>query len=650
MKPCTLCLFVACLTLAACRRPAGACWEVPALPPAAGPTIDALTRLDGQAAGPLAGWERRDARVMGDRVELELGRAEEGAHLTLVHPSKGASAATSRYFAVQARAEGTPALALALADLLRARETADPWTWLPRPTSRAVGQEPAPPPAPSAPSPFPWAVGAAGLASLVAGWAAARRRSRHSVTSRAPDAPLPRRLGVPAALAVAGALVVPHVLRWAASGPDSYDLGLFAHALWNAVQGCGFFSSAEGMDHLGWHMSPILWALVPAYAAFGSPLVLLLANGLALALAAWPLWRLARASLPALAALAAAALVLAHPALGSLNRDFHPVALAVPFLLLAVTGAETGRASWLVAGALLAPASEETAALPLMGLGLYLLVGRESRIRGAALLAFGGLALALAFALWLPAFGGDAVPALRRYAALGATWTEVLAAPLLAPTAFWGRLLSEASLGYLVKLLAPLAFLPLLAPRAWLVLLPPLLQVLLADGGALTSLNGHYEALLLPGLALATVQGVARLAARASPRTDPPLQGAPAAAWLLAVPLLAAPFFHANLGRGHFADLAPPPGVTECRRSLAAVPPGMGVASSPRWQARLADRPVAAIVTSPDQLPRDHAPFDALLWPASDWGAPPPGALPAGFAPALATPACTLFLRTEEGR
>ncbi len=671
-----LLFIVTCLSLAfpACHRPEG-CWAVPVLGPSAGPLVDALTTLEGPLPAGLAGWERTAARVSRDRVDLELARGDQRAHLGLVHPSaaaapggvKGLEAPRSRFFALDAPAEDatTQAVGAALLGLVRDREGADPWTWLPRPTSRAVGREAASTAAtddePSTPRGAPWGLLAAGLAALALGLGAARVFAKRAVgdATGARWTP-PRALAVALASGALGAVfLLPHLLRWQGLGPDSYDLGVFAHAFWNATQGCGFFNSPEGLDHQAWHMSPALWALVPVYAAVGSPLVLLLANGVALALAAWPLWRLARVGLAPAAALAAAALVLAHPALSSLNHDFHPVALAVPLLLLGVVGAVRGRAGVTLGALALALTSEETVALPVVGLGLYLLAGRGSRRLGLLVTALGAAALVVAFLWWLPAFGGDALPAVRRYASLGTSWGELLAAPFVRPALFWGRLFSEGSLAYVVKLLAPLACLPLLAPRAWLVLLPPLLQVLLADGDALRSLNGHYEALLLPGLALATLQGLARLATWAGgtdrppdPRTEP--DSAARYGLLALVPALAAlllvPIAHGSLGRGHFSELRAP-NSADLARVLAAVPPGVGIAAPARLQARLADRPVASIVQRPADLASSEAlsPLDAVLWPTALWAHTDPDARPPrGFAPALVTPSCTLYLRTEE--
>ena len=292
---------------------------------------------------------------------------------------------------------------------------------------------------------------------------------------------------------------------------------------------------------------------------------------------------------------------------------------------------------------------EETAALPVLGLGLYLLCKRETRGRGAVIVGVGAAALALALAVWLPAFGGDGVlPTARRYASLGSTWSDLLVAPLTRPALFWGRLFSAPSAAYVLALLAPLAFLPLLAPRALLVALPPLLQVLLADGAALRGMTGHYEALLLPGLAWATVQAIERVAGWRWIAGSEPTHRPHAPAWLALLPLVATPLFHASMGRGHFSDLATP-GSTDFARVVAAVPPDAGVAATARLQTRLADRAVASILQGPADLPTRAAdvPFDALLWSTAEWGPPIPGGQgpPAGFAPALTTPSCTLYVR-----
>lgn len=646
------------LAVMACHRPEG-CWQVPVLGPSAGPEIDRLTTLDGSVPAALAGWTRASAQASRDRVDLELTRGDQHARFALVHPSEEPDAPRSRFFALSAPTGDQAAreVGRALLALVREREGADPWTLLPRPTSRAVGREPVPVATaadePSTPRGVPWGLLVAGLGALALGLGGVRLLGRRSSaraegTAEAPTFARATTLATVAlaAVALAALFVLPHVLRWQGLGPDSYDLGLFAHAFWNATEGCGFFNSPEGLDHQAWHLSPALWALVPLYAAVGSPLVLLLANGVALALAAWPLWRLVRDGLAPAAALAATALVLAHPALSSLNHDFHPVALAVPLLLLGVVGAIRGRAVVSLGALALALTCEETVALPVIGLGLYLVVERGSRRLGLAVASLGVATLLVAFALWLPAFGGDALPAVRRYASLGTSWGELLAAPFVRPALFWGRLFSEGSLAYVIKLLAPLAFLPLLAPRAWLVLLPPLLQALLADGSALRSMNGHYEALLVPGLALATVQGLARVAAGVAPDESTRMRARALTLWPALAALLLVPLTHGSLGRGHFSELEAP-NRDDLSRVLAAMPPGVGIAAPARLQARLADRPVAVIVRTPADLegPDALAPLDALILPPTAPGTPEPFPAPRGYRPALVTPSAILYLR-----
>jgi uncharacterized membrane protein len=96
-----------------------------------------------------------------------------------------------------------------------------------------------------------------------------------------------------------------------------------------------------------------------------------------------------------------AILYLSNPSLHGINvRDFHAAALAVPLLLAAIYFAEVGR-PWLFAGAtVLTLMCREDAAVPVMGLGAWLALGRRRWLAGGAT-ALGALTLLVVDVLWV---------------------------------------------------------------------------------------------------------------------------------------------------------------------------------------------------------------------------------------------------------
>src|SRR5260370_2999377 len=142
--------------------------------------------------------------------------------------------------------------------------------------------------------------------------------------------------------------------------------------------------------------------------------------------------------------------------------------------------AEAGRPWLFAASVLLTLATREDAAIPVVGLGLWLAVSKRRWLWGAALAA-GAFALIAVDTRWLmPYFRGAPYPHFGRYAQLGRSVPEIVATVLLHPFRALGGLLTGKRLVYLGALFAPPAFLPLLAPGPLAGLAPPLFQNLLA--------------------------------------------------------------------------------------------------------------------------------------------------------------------------
>ena len=122
---------------------------------------------------------------------------------------------------------------------------------------------------------------------------------------------------------------------------SAFDLGNYDQALWNAAHGRGLALTtlpSLTLNRLGLHVEPILFLFVPLYWLWPNPLGLLWLQTLALGLAAWPLFLLARGRLGS--EWPAVAIVLAYlllPATQSVNLfDFHAVALSPLFMLTAI--------------------------------------------------------------------------------------------------------------------------------------------------------------------------------------------------------------------------------------------------------------------------------------------------------------------------
>lgn len=114
-------------------------------------------------------------------------------------------------------------------------------------------------------------------------------------------------------------------------GTYAWDLGIFNQALWTTLHnGKFFYSTCELLinpsgSFFGIHFSPILFLLLPVYAIYSSPQILLVIQSFILALAALPLYKLVRHVVKyRLVGIVFVLLYLFYPPLQGINWfDFH---------------------------------------------------------------------------------------------------------------------------------------------------------------------------------------------------------------------------------------------------------------------------------------------------------------------------------------
>jgi uncharacterized membrane protein len=149
------------------------------------------------------------------------------------------------------------------------------------------------------------------------------------------------------------------------------DLGITENLLWHTAEGRMFESSLEGRSHLGVHASFIYLILVPLYVLAPRPETILVAQAVLLALAALPLFLLARRLLESnAAALLVSVLYLLHPAVqGAGFYDFHELAFAPVLFFAAAYALEKDSSVLLWTSALLLLLVKKDCAFVVGGLG-----------------------------------------------------------------------------------------------------------------------------------------------------------------------------------------------------------------------------------------------------------------------------------------
>ena len=413
----------------------------------------------------------------------------------------------------------------------------------------------------------------------------------------------------------------------------SVDLGIFKEALWNTLHGHPMFSPTVGYSFLGEHFSPVLFLLVPFYALSPTSACLLIIQTVAVSVAAWPVYLVARdRGLRRVTATLLAGAMLASPPLHTaLLYDFHMDLLAAPalaWLVLALSRRRFGQA--FVAVALLVSVKEDMF-IPAVGALLACALPGDARDRRWSA-ALGAVAVGwclFAMAVLLKRFGPPpGVPVymsdgnepqgykflrnFRHLAGPGGPLGQLLGQPVR--YVLWA--FTEGRLTTFITLLTPVGFAALLA--GWrITLLMPLGIILLSDNPEIVALRYHYSAIQHPGVYLAAAFGLAALVAgsRRPERTE----RAVAAYVLVASLMLVATHPSSMAARTHATDTRAITAHTRAVDALAALVPASVPVSSSTWIGpRFSNRPWGALF--PNGLDRaDWVLVDLQrpAWPAS---------------------------------
>jgi len=367
------------------------------------------------------------------------------------------------------------------------------------------------------------------------------------------------------------------------------DLGYYVQLTWNLTRGAGPWVSLPEMHAWGDHFSPIMYLFVPAFWMAPGAVILLVAQSVALALGACPVfWLAARRLGDERPAAVFAVLYLVNTSLHGINvRDFHSAALAIPLLLAAMYFAEAERPWLFTASVVLTLMTREDAAIPVVGLGLWLAVTKRRWLRGAVV-ASCALALLLVETRWLmPYFRGTPYPHLGRYAYLGRSVPEIVATVVLHPFRVLAGLVTGPRLLYLGLLFAPLAFLPLLAPDVLVGVLPSLLENLLGRDKVLFDHRTQYQSFVLPFLFAAAIAGYDRLALR---RPGPWPKTVLVVAMLVSLALASRTINYLSVDR-----FWPKSEHRQAAEMLARVPDGAAVSAWDRYVAHVSLRPLVFV-------------------------------------------------------
>ncbi|MDO8673326.1 MAG: DUF2079 domain-containing protein [Dehalococcoidia bacterium] len=300
------------------------------------------------------------------------------------------------------------------------------------------------------------------------------------------------------------------------------DLAIYDQIVWNTAHLRPFASSLiqHANNMLGDHFSPIVGLFAPAYWVWPSANLLLVFQTMALALAALPLFAIARQHLGSRPATLVVAAFLVYPAVHNANVfQFHEITLSPLPLAVALLGVERGSKRLFWVGLAVAFMVKEEMAFAALGIGLlWWLRRRQWRmavVTAVVATAFGFLTIGLLLPSLNAALSDQfqGYYYVRRFTQFGGSIPEIAWTMLTSPGLVWGTLTAPDRLEFLIDLFVPLALLPLIGWEFILAALPVFSYLLLADADMMHSIHWDYTSPLLPFIFFACVLGIKRLAA-----------------------------------------------------------------------------------------------------------------------------------------
>lgn len=289
-----------------------------------------------------------------------------------------------------------------------------------------------------------------------------------------------------------------------------FDLGIFDQAIWHYSRFQVPGSDIRGLPNLlGDHFHPILMLLAPLFWFLHGAPILLWAQVILLASSVIPVCLFSQQRLgyfPGL--LLATAYALSWELQATVYFDFHEVAFAVPLIAWAVWAMEARNwkvYAWCVLGLLL---TKEDLSLLVSTFGIYLLVKREWKW-GVGSLVLGLVWFTFIVILVIPYFAGGT------YAhwdyGLGSNLPSALKAIFLAPlAALKVFVLPRTKLRTLWFLFHPYLLLSFCSPLC-LLCVPLLAERFFGLDPAWWTTGFHYNATIVPVLAMSAADGLARL-------------------------------------------------------------------------------------------------------------------------------------------
>lgn len=303
------------------------------------------------------------------------------------------------------------------------------------------------------------------------------------------------------------------ILKYYSFSYNDFDLAVHAQTMHNLLRG-SIDSSLLGIPFLGNHCHLILFLIVPIYAAFKSPLTLLVLQTIALGFSGYPLYLIAKRELSKQMSLAILFSYLLYPCIGYVNLyEFHPTSFGTFLIALMLLQIYRNRRIAFYVCAAVTLLCQENMALIIVFVGFYLLIIKRKPVWWGFPIGIGLLWFWLAAFMVIPHFGKGTIAYMSLYRGIGGSVGEIIKNVVIESPLLLATFLTRDRI-YLLQVFGPVFFLPFASPTALLGAIPTFLQHFLSRRPTEHVIYYHYTAEIIPFVFLSFIYAVKKILTR----------------------------------------------------------------------------------------------------------------------------------------
>ena len=292
-----------------------------------------------------------------------------------------------------------------------------------------------------------------------------------------------------------------------------YDLAIYDQGIWG-LKNFMLTDSIMGFPIIGGHFQPILFILAIFYVVYSSPITILVLQTIMLAIGAIPLYLLAKKVLKnRLISFSISLAYLLNLSIQYANLfDFHPLVLAVPFILFAFYFLEKRSYKAFFISMIIAGLCKEYIPLMFVPFGIYLFFAHKKKMLGITMAIIGAGWFALNISVIIPYFLGNYYLMFQQNSYFGTSLSEFITTLITRPIYSAQYFLVFNKLALLILLLIPIAFgiFALLAPEIILLGITELVIMMLRTPDSLSEIVYHHQASFIPFIFVASIYGIKR--------------------------------------------------------------------------------------------------------------------------------------------